>query len=305
VTVGCWWWRERAAGRAARGLAAGWLAAAGAAVVLCGPLVWLCSTQRAQVSWIVTPTVYTLERFPIDLIGPLPTERAAGLTLGLAIVACFIAFGLVAVRSGGGSWLRERWPRQFSELCLPWMAVPPVLLFVVSFVVTPLYDNRYVLFCLPALVLCLGAALAAMGRLAVAGGLALILVLGVPAQLVIRSPAGHGENIRQADRIVAAHMRPGDAAIFRNPSEETWSAAYPYGFARLRDLSQAKTPAQAGNLKGTIEPLRVIRQRLRHLSRVWVVDFIVWQKPLLAGLHFRLVHQWRVRDIWVSLYQRH
>jgi mannosyltransferase len=306
VTVGCWWWRERAAGRAgARGLAAGWLAAAGAAVVLCGPLVWLCSTERAQVRWIRPIGVNTLRELP-TLLGPLPRESATAVPLGLGLLAVLV-FGAAVAATAGRSRLAAALPARLAELSLPWLLIPGVLLIVGSVVVVPLFYVRYLLFCTPALALLAGSAMAALGRVAGPVALAVVTVLGVPAQLAIRAPDGHGENIRQADRILAAHMRPGEAAIIRNPSEESWSYAYPYGLARLHDLSQAKTPAQAGNLKGKSRSASEVAERLLRVSRVWLIDLRATRAhrlPILQVLGFRLVHRWRVRDIWMSLYQR-
>jgi hypothetical protein len=47
-----------------------------------------------------------------------------------------------------------------------------------------------------------------------------------------------------------------------------------------------------------------VRQRLTHVSRVWVVEY-GRRTPLiiLNGLHFRLARKWKISDIWLYLYE--
>jgi hypothetical protein len=53
----------------------------------------------------------------------------------------------------------------------------------------------------------------ALGWGACAVALAVVTALAFSTQLHDRGPAGHGDNIRRADQIVAANIRPGDAVI--------------------------------------------------------------------------------------------
>jgi hypothetical protein len=129
-----------------------------------------------------------------------------------------------------------------------------------------------------------------------------VAVLGVPAQLQVRGPNGHGDNVRRADRIVARNMRPGDAVL--EFKAENFAQAYPYGIRQLIPIAQAKTPIQSATLVGTFLPDPVVRQRLTRVSRVWVVEYGRHPTPLviLSGLHFTLVQAWRTSDIWLYLY---
>jgi hypothetical protein len=102
-------------------------------------------------------------------------------------------------------------------------------------------------------------------------------------------------------------MQRGDAAIFHNGSVDpvSWNYAYPYGFAQLRDISQAQTPAQSGTLSGTSVPAAVVQRRLSGLSRVWVVDLRYRRRaPRLDSQGFTLTRSWRIGDIWLFLYTR-
>jgi hypothetical protein len=130
-----------------------------------------------------------------------------------------------------------------------------------------------------------------------------IALLGVPMQQQVRTPDGHMDNIRQADRIVADNRRPGDAVL--EFKAENFAQAYPYGIRQLIPIAQAESPIQSATLVGTFLPDPVVRQRLTHVSRVWVVEY-GHRLPLviLNGLGFRLIHKWKVSDIWLFLYQR-
>jgi len=286
---------------ARRALVLGWLLAASAAMVLVSPVIWRGFAERAAISWIKPPA--GVLRGLAATVAPMSQAHSSYLPFALGILAV-IAAGLLVSAVGGRAGLRRRWPPDIVALCLPWLVLPAAILLAVS-VVKPVYNVRYILLCVPALALLAGTALAALGRAGAAAALVVITLLGLPAQRAARQPDGHGENIRLADQIVAANMDHGDAAIFHNRTEESLAYAYPYGFAQLTDISQARTPAQSGTLTGTSVPAAMVRQRLPGLSRVWVVDIRCQrQPPQLHGQGLQLAHRWKVDDIWLFLYVR-
>ena len=126
-------------------------------------------------------------------------------------VALAIAAGIVVSATAGRERLRAAWPGPVTSLCLPWLILPPAILLIGS-LITPLYTLRYVLLCLPAIALLVGAALASLGWVAGTAGLVVLAVLGAPTQLQFRDRDGHGDNVRQADQIVAANRRRGTRA---------------------------------------------------------------------------------------------
>jgi mannosyltransferase len=276
--------------RAGRSLVLGWLAAAGAAIAVASPLLVLGYVQRGTHPWLVRPGLRAVEGLR-ELVGP------ALMVDGVVLV---VAAGIVVSALGGRERLRASWPGSVTALCLPWLILPPAIL-VIGSQITPLYTFRYVLFCMPAIALLAGTGLAALGWVAGSAALVVIALLGLPAQLQVRGPDGHGDNIRQADRIVARNVRPGDAVL--EFKAENFAQAYPYGIRRLIPIAQAKTPIQSATLVGTFLPDPVVRQRLTRVSRVWVVEY-GHPTPLviLSGLHFTLVRAWRTSDIWLYLY---
>jgi mannosyltransferase len=275
---------------AARSLAAGWLAAAVAGTILTSPVLALGYVQRGTLSWLLLPGLDEV-RGLTGLIGPGP--MAAAVTL-------VVAAGIVVSAVAGRERLRADWPGSLPALCLPWLILPPAILLIGS-LITPLYTLRYVLLCIPAIALLAGSALAAVGWIAGTAALAVIALLGAHVQLAERAPDGHADNVRRADRIVAAHMRPGDAVL--EFKEENFAQAYPFGIRDLDNIAQARTPVESATLIGTFLPDPVVRQRLAHVSRVWVVEYGHRATlPILNGLHFRLVRAWRTSDIWLFLY---
>ena len=172
---------------------------------------------------------------------------------------------------------------------------------------TPVYAFRYIVFCIPAAALLLGAGLAAAGRAAVPG-LAALVLLGLPGQLGERGPAGHCDDIRGVDQIVAAREQPGDAVLYpQGAGTRSLAAAYPFGLARLRDVMLAESPVRAGTISGTDAAAPVVRRRLTQVSRAWVIEVTVHgpgRPAVLGGLPFRLAGTWQVSDLRLWLYQR-
>lgn len=275
-------------------MAWGWAGAVSAAGAALAPFALLGWTQRSQINWLGPPGLGSL----------LSVGRLAGsAALGLALLAILLSSIAVAALAGR---LRAEWPARLPALCLPWLLVPAGILLAVS-PLRPVFTFRYIVFCIPALALLAGAAVASLGRVTGAGALALIVVLGLPAQVGERGPAGHGDAIRTLDYIVAAHERTGDGVLYEDgPGMRTFAAAYPFGLARLRDIALARSPDASGTLSGTGVALPVLRARLGHISRVWVIGTARAPRPVaeLRGTAFSLVRIWHVSDIWLRLYER-
>jgi mannosyltransferase len=278
------------AGRDARSLALGWFAAVVFGAALTSPVLALGFVQRGTLSWLTPPGLSDVTGLH-GLIGP---------PFMADLVVLAIACGIVVSAVLGRNRLRACWPGLLSSLCLPWLILPPAILLIGS-LITPLYTLRYVLLCIPAIALFAGAALASLGWVAGTALLVVLAVLSAPTQRHFREPDGHGDNVRQANHIVAAHMRRGDALL--EFKAENFAQAYPFGMRKLDAVAQARSPVASATLVGTFLPDPVVRQRLTRVSRVWVVEY-GHPTPLvvLNGLHFQLVHAWRTSDIWLFLY---
>jgi mannosyltransferase len=287
------------AGQSRRALARRWVTAAGAAVLVSSPLIVFGWLQRGQISWLIvhgTDGVSSVTR----LIGP-PIMAIAVAAAAAAAVAVVV---VTARRRPAGDRVPAWLPRLLG-LCAPWLVLPPALLFISSDF-SPVYNFRYILFCAPAAALLAGAALAALGRIAGPAALIVIAVLGLNSQVAFRTPSGHGDNIRQADRLIAVSSQPGDVIYYTNPNAESFGAAYPYGLGRHRNIQLAQGPVASNTLGGTNVSDQQLAARLAHVNRLWVVE-INSSAPvgeILDGLHFHLLYIWQTSDVWLRLYQR-
>ncbi|MFI9650559.1 hypothetical protein ACIHAA_30355 [Streptomyces sp. NPDC052040] len=109
----------------------GWACAAGAAVLVLLPLALVSRGQSAQVAWLARPDWHSAERLLREFAGP---SRAVLVPYLLLMAA---AVGAPGARRGLSP----------STVALPLLLVPPVVLMAVSRL-TPLYDDRYVLYAL-------------------------------------------------------------------------------------------------------------------------------------------------------------
>jgi len=258
------------------------------------PLVVFGWAQRGQISWIRRPGWADAGAMLASLGGgPLALAVAVW---AVAAAGCATALASARGRRGAGG-------RRLARLALPWLAIPPVVMLAVSQAM-PVYNFRYVLFCVPALALLAGLGLAALGRVWQAGAAVLILALAVPLQLTMRVP---GTGLRQAASFLAAAGQPGDAIVYPGTDIPPWYLAYPAGFARLDNIGMARSPAASGRLYGVSVPLALLKQREQHAQRIWVFQMGSWLNPasyLSSG--FRLRSAWQLDDgnlrIW--LYQR-
>ena len=286
-----------------------WLASVAAALIVASPVAIIASGQAHQVQWIKPPGLVAIVTMT-GLIGPQPM---------FFIVVAVVVIALVTSLVSGRARLRADWPAGLWGLAVPWLFLPPALLFTisVSHVTHPLYVFRYIAFCIPAAALLAGTALAALARAAVGWAVAVaalivIAVAGLGAQASERLPAGHGYDIRLADQGVASHARPGDALMnvrywplsWGGGVERGMAGEYPYGLARLHDISLARAPAQSGTLGGTYARPSVENHRLATVTRLWVASWSKAPSPLPPRLGFTVAYTLHAKGVWLRLYTR-
>jgi mannosyltransferase len=207
--------------------------------------------------------------------------------------------------------------------------VLPAAVLLVASQLRPVYDARYLVFCLPALGLLTAAGLAWVTRFAAmipmrgadgaAAWLPAVLILALLAALLVgpqrsvqRAPSRLAD-LRGTAAILAAHGRPGDAVLYVPASNRVFSMAYPAPFRRLRDVALAESPAAAANLAGTEVAAGTLRARFASVGRVWVVSGRRMFPHPAGGPEraeaallrsFRLVRRWYVGQGMLSLYRR-
>lgn len=290
---------------ARRSLALGWLGAAATAVAVCSPVIWWGYKQRLS--------------FHVVLLQPWPVqvEKMFGswqVVIALtAVLAGGVAVGLVArrvpefQRPSAGLAAQSRRTANLLWLCVPWLVVPPAVLLIAS-PVEPIYAIRFVVYCLPAAALLVGVAVDELGWVTGTAALAAIVLAGLPLQVAQRGVTGHGRNLREADQVIAAHYQRGDAVLYGFLPAQYEQFAYPYGLAKLRDIGLAQTAAESGTLTGTTVNGIVVRDRLRDVTRVWLVGggrraFKI-DRGIVTKEGFHLVRAWALTEDPIALYAR-
>jgi mannosyltransferase len=306
VTVALWRWR---CGGPGQPFVLRWLASAAVALIVASPVALIASGQAHQVQWIKQPGLVAI----IAMAGLIGPQQMFLIVVGAVVVA--LAAGLVS----GRARLRADWPAGLWGLAVPWLFVPPLLLFLVSVshVTHPLYVFRYIAFCIPAAALLAGTALAALARGAVGWAVAVaalivIAVAGLPAQSSQRTLTGHGYGIRLADQAVARMARPGDALLNVRYWPLSWGGGvergmegeYPYGLSRLHDISQARAPVPSATLGGTFARTSVEHRRLATVTRLWVASWSRAPAPLPQRLGFTVAYTFHTKGVWLRLYTR-
>lgn len=296
-----------------------WLAACAAAAVVLAPMAALSVGQSVQLGWVTAPDLSTVASLLRDF---------AGSVLLLPLIALLAVLGLAA---GGGR--RRGAGLTLGVLTLPWLVIPPVLLIAVSFA-HPVYVERYVVFCLPALSMLVGAGLTSLPwftRKLLTGAdspeperartlavvppvLAALIVAGALAgpQWAIRQAGSRTDDLRAVAATLAANERGGDAIVYLPWDTRMVAAAYPAPFRRLRDIELGASPVASATLRGLQERPAVVVARLRGAGRVWAVR---WAQPLPGGggdrtdlataaaiAHMRLIRRWNIASVILSLY---
>jgi len=293
-------------------LAARWLAAVVAAGIVLTPLAWASYGQRGQISWLTAPSYGTVVK--------LVTSFAGSRTLA-------VPFAVLAI-GGAAAGLAAHRGRPLSPgvVALPWLVAPPVILIAVSYL-HPVYDARYIEFCLPALAILVAAGLAWLGRLAALTPLSRARLAWLPPAVVavalagaliapqqsIRLSSARPDNLRKISAILAASEKPGDAVLYIPMQAHALSEAYPAPFRRLRDLALARSPRASATLNGILVSPAVLRKRFTGVRRVWIVaeesgghipapsDALErTEMSLVSGMN--LVRQWRANEDILALY---
>ncbi len=295
-----------------------WVLSCLAAAVALGPMAVLALLQSGQLNWVTSPDLSTVATLIRDF---------AGAALAIPLVALLAVLGWVA-----GPGLARGRGLVLAVVALPWLILPPVVLLAVS-LADPLYVERYVIFCLPALSLLVGAGLTWLVKLtgeavsqrgAAAGrsralaflpsavlAVAMVAALAGPQQ-AIRQPASRADNLRALAAVIGARERPGDAIWYLPWDTALVGMAYPAPFARLRDIGLGRSPIASATLRGLPASQPTVAGRLRTVRRVWTVQWTPSQPSvgpagagstrLLTADGFRLVRRWRIESVFLSLY---
>jgi mannosyltransferase len=304
----------------------GWVAASAVAVALLIPVVIMAYGQRTALGWISSSPSLSREAITLARLW----AGSAGLV--------WPVFGLAALGVAASVMAGRRGPDP-ATVALPWLAAPPAILIAFS-ALHPIYDQRYVEFCLPGLAICVASGIGWLWRLAgvaldragagrglgrltwlaflpaLAAAVALVVAL-LPADAVVRLSSYQPDNLEREAGIIAANARPGDIVFFIPVNDRIVSMPFPSSWRKLRDIALQTSPVASDTLYGTdVGPAALLR-RFTHVTRVWVISsaddpeaaYLATTEPTaLDREEYRLVgamrriHRWRDGDTELTLY---
>jgi mannosyltransferase len=309
-------------GRRVAGVPARWVFAGTGAVVVLVPIAAFAYTQRAALAWMTgAPS-----------IGGATVALARSWAGSPHLV--WPVFGLAAfgVAADAAAYWRRRPPVTPGSVALPWLVLPPAVLLVVS-QVHPVYDGRYVEYCLPALAILVAwglewlarlaavpplrrAGLAWLGWLPPAAVMVLLAVMLIPLGAKVRLPSSRPDNLAADSQIVAANAKPGDIVFFIPISYRPITAEYPAQWRKVRDIALAESPVASDTLYGIdVSPAQLLK-RFTNVTRVWVYSAPnnssylnspratpVDKEEAWLVSRMERVRQWRDGDKMLTLYQ--
>jgi mannosyltransferase len=302
-------------GRRVAGLPRRWLIAGAVSVLVLVPLGVVAFGQRGQISWMTRPHFRAIVALAYNSAGSwrLITPIFA-LAVGGVLAELFID--------------RGRRPLTPGVVAFPWMVAPPAILIAVS-AIHPIYDERYVEYCLPALAILVAWGIAWIARLATATPLgqtglgwlpSAIVILGLLALLVtpdkvVRLDYARPDNLVAASTIVRHHEKPGDIIFYIPANGRIIAMPYPGPFNKLRDIALAASPLASATISGTEVSASVLHSRFVHVTRVWTVMGITVggntgavtatdEEKLDLVWGMRRIGQWWDGDTVLSLYAK-
>lgn len=312
-----------APGRRVAGGMARWALAAAAAVIVLSPVIALAYAQRAALAWMTG-------RPPIGQSAVALVRMWSGAPQVFWPVIGLAAAGVVADAVTG----RRRLPLTPGSVAAPWLVLPPAVLLVAS-QVHPVYDSRYIEYCLPALAILVAWGLDWLARLVVAAvpplrrsgpawlgwlpSAAVLALLAAPlitAGANMRLPSSRPDNLALDSQIVADNARPGDVVFFIPISYRPISVEFPAQWRKVRDIAEAESPVASDTLYGTdVSPAGLLK-RFKDVTRVWVysapseVAYLnsaratqMDKEEALLVSRMRLIRQWRDGDKMLTLYE--
>jgi mannosyltransferase len=254
-----------------------WAGSGVVAVAVLTPVLLLAYAERGSVSWEGRPGYSAITSLAKNLAGSKQLVIPVGVLMAVSVFA-----GLATGRRRVNAALAGT----------PWLVLPPVILLAVS-QSHPLYNFRYVVFCLPAAALLAADGLAWIARLGAweirrrsnlstavgaagawlpSAAIAVILAVAlIPPQHAIRHPGSRPDNLRKAAAIVRAQERPGDVVFYLPINSRVLGSAYPGPFRTLRDIALASTPVASATLNGTEVSAATLASRFAGTTRVWLV----------------------------------
>lgn len=208
-----------------------WTLVAVAVIVLCAPAVLFAARAGSSpLSWLRPPTLGSLVKLPGD---------EAGSNLIALVFIILAGYGVLRALAA-----RERFGVGFLAL---WLVLPPIVDFVASRLVQPLFLDYYLIIVLPAFILLAAAGLVRLpGIPARVAALAVLVILAaIKVADWYRQPSVEG--FRDASAYIIGGQRPGDRIIYYPAGTLRGPAS---GVAYYEQLAGDRAPTPIGYTLG-------------------------------------------------------
>jgi len=248
------------------------LCSAAAICFLISPLAYclLFVSDRSQLSWLAKPSPQDLYRFCLDMTG---SGGSPLLWAYLILVGIAIAANVVRSRSEPDS--SEIWKCRF---LLIWLILPIAVVLAIS-LRWPMFEPRFLISCLPPLVLLASQTLARIrGRVVFSAALLFLLGLslnGVYSYYRARADDQHTDDWRGATRYLLSQAQEGDAVLFSYSEERLAFDEYRW-LLQMASSPIHEFPEETELELLTRRPSRPSSQLLDHIAagygRIWVIS---------------------------------
>jgi mannosyltransferase len=213
-------------------------------------------SSDAKLSWLAEPSLR-------ELPGTLSGYAGSRWALVLALVALALAAGRALRDTGTHALIRRLAADRRVGVLVLWAVVPIAVPFVLSILVTPIYQFKYTIPAAIACYLLLALALESLEpRIALAAG---ALVAGAFLVMTVRYYEDYEtEQWRQATAYISAHAKPGDVLVF---DSSVGKEAFDYYWGRS-DVQEVIGSAETSPTEGD---LQAVRTAAREPGSVWLV----------------------------------
>ena len=272
-----------------------WLAAAIGGTVLAFPVLLTSLIQHGAIGWIGYPGWPGIRLLLQDYFG---ATAVAAVLLAICIVAAALPPRAAWPQRLGGRpgsaalpWWRSTGV-SLPSVAVPLLLVPAVILIVESYVLHPLFVDRYVLYGEAGAALLAGGGAYRIGcwlseaasrrrggaaggwrALAVLPGLVLcagLLVSQLGPQHQIRTPGSRHYDFGGPSRYIGANARKGDGILFFGTLYRKAELGYPADFGDTTDFAMAVSPLRAGDFRGSDKPFSLTGPLMLRYRRIWV-----------------------------------
>lgn len=263
-----------------------WAVGMGAAAVACLPIAAIAFAQRGQIAFLSARAYAT----PVNV---LVTQWFGDVVVAAIAWALLLAAAVAVIRM-------PRHRRRRALAMAVWAFGPTALILAVNAAIVPVYNQRYLIFSMPAVAIGIAIGATAIGgwltsdrrRAALVDGvlIAALVAATIPSFVTERGPYGKtGADLRQVAEILQAHARPGDAVVYDQTTKasrrpRTIEHLYPADVAGLDDVALTTPDTERAAIWDDVLPVSELGSRLSGHRVVWAVEVKGSGSPDLAEL---------------------